>query len=216
MLFILPGIIFAQGYKADNPDSLKSKQSHRNIYLQFNMSGLLASLSDWSTSLHLSDGSHPSTGCIVFGGEAGIVVSRFLQIGAGYEFFFTTKATTLEAGGDQIEGTFFYGSLKAGSTLKSVPELYLFGGLDIGSISVTETMENYVVTNFERGGSAAAFRITGGAQYYVSENWSISAAAGYQSADIRKVTAYGSTISNFTLDFSGLILRGAVSYHIPL
>ncbi len=73
--------------------------SKSSLYFQFNTSGLFSSLSDWKNQLHMSDGTHPSSNNIVFGAEGGCVLNEFLQIGVGYEFFFTTKVATNETSG---------------------------------------------------------------------------------------------------------------------
>jgi hypothetical protein len=145
--------------------------SKSSLYLQFNTSGLFSSLTDWKIQLHLSDGTHPSSNCIVFGAEGGCVINNYFQIGIGYEFFFTTKVSTIETSGDQVNSTFFYGSLRAGTVLESIPELYLFGGMDIGSITTTEVIENYYYSgrNFNRIGTTTAYRLMIGAQYYIIE-----------------------------------------------
>jgi hypothetical protein len=192
-----------------------SNQFRRSIYIQFNVSTLYANLGDWQLPLHKPDGTHPSSNCTVFGGEAGWVINRYFQVGIGYEFFFTSKANTIEVAGDQISGTFLYGSLKIGFIPKSIQKLYLFGSLDVGSLSATESMDNYIVLNFERGGKTTAFRFMTGAQYYASENWSIAAGIGYLSGNIREVKAFGTTLSNISFNLSGLVLRASVNYHIP-
>jgi hypothetical protein len=220
LTFLIPGIGLAgelKAYTAYSPEQTDSPEiSRSSIYIQFSTSALFASLTNWKNNLHISDGTHPSSNCMIFGAESGCVINRYFQVGIGYEFFFTTKVTTLETSGDQIGGTFFYGSLRAGTVLESLPDLFLFGSLDIGSLSATETMENYIVQNYERTGTTTAYRFMAGTQYYASENWSLTAGAGYFSGNVSKVTAYGQTIPNFTLNFSGIVLRAAVNYHIPL
>jgi opacity protein-like surface antigen len=104
-----------------------------------------------------------------------------------------------------------------GTTLKSLPELYLFGGLDIGSISATEVMENYILQNYERTGRTTAYRLNIGAQYYITDNWSIMGGTGYLFGKMNKITANnGQTWPNFSLDLSGFTLRFAVNYHFLL
>jgi long-subunit fatty acid transport protein len=196
----------------------QKESSKSSLYLQFNTSALFASLADWKSQLHMSDGTHPSSSCIVFGAEGGWVINEYLQIGIGYEFFFTTKVTANETPGDQVNSTFFYGSLKASTAIESVPELYLFGGLDIGSIKATEVIENYYFSgnSFNRTGTTNAYRLTVGAQYYLIDNWSIMAGTGYLFGTARTITGGGQTWPNFSLDLSGFTLRFAVNYHIAL
>ena len=192
--------------------------SKSSLYVQFNTSGLFSSLADWKIQLHLSDGTHPSSNCMAFGAEGGWVVNKYFQIGIGYEFFFTTKVSTIETPGDQVNCTFFYGSLKASTALESIPELYLFGGMDIGSITATEVIENYYYSGriFNRIGTTIAYRLMIGAQYYIIDNWSIMAGTGYLFSKVNNVTVDGQPWPNFSLNLSGFTLRFAVNYHFPL
>jgi hypothetical protein len=190
--------------------------SASSVYLQFNTSGLYPRLTDWKNQLHLSDGTHPSGTNIVFGAEAGCVISRYIQVAMGYEFFFTTKVSTVETTGDQINSTYFYGSIRGSFPLESVQGLSLFGSVDAGTLSATEVIENYYGQNFNRTGSTTAYRFIAGAQYFMTENWSIMAGAGYLIGKINTVKVEGQTWPNFSLDLSGFVLRFAVNYHIPL
>ena len=200
---------------SQNEEEGSSKSS---LYLQFNTSGLFSSLTDWKILLHLSDGTHPSSSCMGFGAESGWVINKYFQIGIGYEFFFTTKVSTIETPGDQVNGTFFYGSLRASTVLESIPELYFFGGMDIGSIAASEVVENYYYSgrSFNRIGTTTAYRLMIGAQYYIIDNWSIMAGTGYLFGKVNKVTVDGQALPNYSLDLSGFTLRFAVNYHFPL
>jgi opacity protein-like surface antigen len=200
----------------DQSPNEQIESSKGSLYLQFNTSGLYPSLTDWKNQLHLSDGTHPSGTNIVFGAEAGWIINRYIQAAIGYEFFFTTKVSTIETTGDQISSTFFYGSLRGSIPLESVQNLSLFGGIDIGSLSVTEAMENYIIQNFNKTGSTTAFRFMFGAQYFMTDNWSIMAGTGYFLGNVKNVTAEGQPWPNFTLDMSGFLLRFAVNYHFQL
>ncbi len=191
--------------------SLKS-----SLYLQFNMSELYPSLTDWKNQFHLSDGTRPSVSCMVFGAEGGWVVNRYIQVSIGYEFFFTTKVTTVEATGDQINCTFFYGSVRGCMPLESVQDLSLFGSIEVGSLSATEVMENYFGLNDNRTGSTIAYRFMFGAQYFMIDNWSIMAGAGYLFSKVNNVIDDRQTLPNITLDLSGFMLRFGVNYHFPL
>jgi opacity protein-like surface antigen len=197
-------------------ENKQSESSTSSLYLQFNTSGLYPSLTDWKNQLHMPDGTHPSGTNIVFGAEAGCVINRYIQVDIGYEFFFTTKVSTIETTGDQINSTYFYGSVRGSMPLESIQNLSLFGSIDVGSLTATEVMENYYGQNFNKTGSATAYRLMAGAQYFMTENWSIMAGAGYFLGKIHTVTVEGQTWPNFSLDLSGFVLRFAVNYHIPL
>jgi hypothetical protein len=194
----------------------QAESSMSSLYLQFNTSGLYPSLTDWKNQLHLSDGTHPSGTNIIFGAEAGWVINTYIQAGIGYEVFFTTKVSTNEATGDQINSTFFYGSLRGSAPLEAVQDLSLFGSIDVGSLSTTEVMENYYGQNYNKTGSTTAYRLMLGAQYFMIDHWSIMAGTGYFSGNVKNVTVDGQPWPNFTLDLSGFILRFAVNYHFPL
>lgn len=204
-------------YVFDPSQDNQIKKQKRSIFIQLNASALFASMSDWKNQLYLSDGTHPSSISMVFGGEIGCVINSYFEIGAGYELFFTPSANAVAPSpnlNDQVTGNFFYGSLRAGSFLESIPELYLFGGADVGTLSATESLQNYYGFNFERTGKTMAYRLKTGAQYYTSDNWSVTVEAGYLLGKVTNVSAQ--PISNYALNFSGIELRFAVNYHIPL
>jgi opacity protein-like surface antigen len=100
--------------------------------------------------------------------------------------------------------------------LESVQDLSLFAGIDIGSLSATEVMENYYGLDINKIGSTTAYRFMLGAQYYLIDNWSIMAGTGYLFSKVNKVTVDGQTWPNFSLDLSGFTLRFAVNYHFQL
>lgn len=187
-----------------------------SLYLQFNTSGLYPSLKDWKNQLHLSDGTHPSGTNVVFGAEAGWVINGYIQVNVGYEFLFTTKVSTIEATGDQINSSFFYGSVRGSIPVETIQNLSLFGGIDIGSLSATEVMENYYGQNINKIGSTTAYRLMFGAQYFLIDHWSLMVGAGYFSGQVKNITVDGQPWPKFTLDLSGPVLRFAVNYHIPL
>jgi len=206
----------------DQSQTEQIESSKSSLYLQFNTSGLYPSLTDWKNQFYLSDGTRPSVTCIVFGAEGGWVVNKYIQTSIGYEFFFTSKVTTVYAAGaveptgDQINSTFFYGSIRGSLPLESIQNLSLFGSLDVGSLSATEVMENYYGQDFNKIGSTIAYRFTLGAQYFMTENWSIMAETGYFLGKVNNVTGNGQTWPNFSLDLSGFVLRFAVNYHFQL
>lgn len=121
LFFFITALIFETSYSQegkpkDYPSGqLQDKQTVRlkgSIYLQFNTSALFSSLTAWKNQLHMPDGTHPSSNFMIFGGEGGYIINRYIQAGIGYEFLFTSKVSTIETSGDQITSTFFYGSLK--------------------------------------------------------------------------------------------------------
>jgi opacity protein-like surface antigen len=192
------------------------ESSQSSIYLQFNISGLYSWLKDWKTQNLKLDGTSPSTLSMIFGTECGWVVNKYVQVGFGYEYFFTTKVETQHAAGDQINSTFFYGSMKAELPLESVPDLSLFLSLDIGSLSVSEALENYGGLDFNRTGSTTGYRVMVGAQYFLIDDWSIIAGGGYLFGNVNTVSVNGQTWPNYSLDLSGVVLKFGVNYHIPL
>jgi hypothetical protein len=204
----------------DQSQKEQHESSKSSLYLQLNMSGLFSLLTDWKNQNLLPDGTNPATMSTIFGAECGCVINKYVQIGVGYEFFFTTKVATQLASGDQINSTFFYGSIKVEMPLESISDLSLFTDLDIGSIKATEVLENYGGLDFNRTGSTTGYRVMLGAQYFMIDNWSIMAEAGYLFGKVNNVTANGQAVAgqvwpNYTLDLSGFIIKFAVNYHIP-
>jgi opacity protein-like surface antigen len=200
----------------DQSKNEQSESSMSSIYLQFNISGLYSWLTDWKNQNLQTNGTSPSTKSIIFGGECGYIINKYVQIGFGYEYFFTTKVATQLATGDQINSTFFYGSLKAEMPLESVTNLSLFIGLDIGSVTATEVLENYGGLDFNRAGSSTGYRVMLGAQYFLIDNWSIMAGGGYLLGKVNNVTVDGRIMPNYSLDLSGFTIKFAVNYHFPL
>ncbi len=196
----------------EQPESSKS-----SIYLQFNVNGLYSLLTDWKTQNLQLDGTSPSTMSMIFGAECGCVINKYVQVGFGYEYFFTTKVSTQQATGDQINSTFFYGSIRAEMPLESVSDLSLFVDLDIGSITATEVLENYSsYGDLNRTGFTTGYQVMLGAQYFLIDNWSIMTGGGYLFGKVNKVTVDGQTWPNYSLDLSGFTLRFAINYHFPL
>jgi opacity protein-like surface antigen len=240
LLHLIPIILFGQSHSQEGEpkkmsldQSLAGKMSTRmyqdqsqngqteisksSLYLQFNTSSLYPRLTDWKNQNPLPNGTSPSSNSIVFGGEVGCVLYRYVQVGIGYEFFFTTKVTTRYASGDQIETTFFYGSVKAGIPLESVPNLDLFAAFDMGSLKTTEILENYYYgLDMNKTGSATGYRVIAGARYIITDQWSIMAGGGYLFGNVKTITANGQVWPHYSLDLSGFTLRFAVNYHIPL
>jgi opacity protein-like surface antigen len=200
----------------DQSKNEQSESSMSSIYLQFNISGLYSWLTDWKNQNLQTNGTSPSTKSIIFGGECGYIINKYVQIGFGYEYFFTTKVATQLATGDQINSTFFYGSLKAEMPLESVTNLSLFIGLDIGSVTATEVLENYGGLDFNRAGSSTGYRVMLGAQYFLIDNWSIMAGGGYLLGKVNNVIVDGRIWPNYSLDLSGFTIKFAVNYHFPL
>ena len=229
---VLFGISYAAGEKRDDPSSHgglnasiiqdqppdeQFESSKSSLYLQFNISGLYSSLTDWKNQYIQIGGTSPSTSSMIFGAECGWVINKYVQVGFGYEYFFTTNVSTQQVTGDQINSTFFYGSMKGEMPLESVPNLSLFADLDIGSITATEVFKNYPsYGDLNRTGSTTGYRLMIGAQYFLIDNWSIMAGGGYLFGKVNKITVDGQTWPNYSLDLSGITLRFAVNYHIPL
>ena len=214
------GTISTRVYQ-DQSQNGQPESSKPSLYIQGSTSGLYSLLTDWKNQNLQTDGSSPSTKSFVFGAECGFVINKYIQVGFGYEYFFTTKVATLQATGDQINSTFFYATVKVELPLESISELSLFIDLDIGSITATEVLENYGGLDFNRAGSTTGYRTMLGAQYFLIDNWSIMAGGGYLFGKVTQVNATGQAIvghvwPNYSLDLSGFMVKFAVNYHIPL
>ena len=196
----------------DQPQNVQVESSMSSIYLQFNISGLYSWLKDWKNQIQ-QYGTNPSTMSMTFGAEGGFVINRYVQIGCGYEFFFAPKVSTDQIAGDQVNSTFFYGSVRAEMPLESVSNLSLFADFDIGSVTATEVLEEY---NLNRTGSTTGYRVMLGAQYFLVDNWSIMADVGYLFGKVNNVSGGEQTPQGYSLDVSGFTMRFAVNYHIPL
>ena len=217
LLPVLPGILRAGGYGDGGDAAQQPAAGSSNFYIQLNASALFASLIDWKNQIYTSGGSHPSTSCTVFGLESGVVLNRYFVVGAGYEYFFAPSATGTESSlsvTDQVSGSFFYGSLRAGIRPESIPELYISLGIDAGTMTASESLQLFI-GNYDRSGSSIAERLKLGVQYYATPDWSLSLEGGYLFGKVKNITGTG-VLQNYIIDFSGIEFRGGVSYHIPL
>ncbi|MGD1045618.1 MAG: outer membrane beta-barrel protein [Bacteroidota bacterium] len=199
--------------------SVWTGEQKANIFLRVQLAAHYASLDKWKSQFVITDGEGSPSSGIMYGGEIGYAFSKIIQIGAGYEGFNTRKISitnTSPTFETKASYSYLYATVRAGDFLGSTPELYLYGAVDLGSLKGIDA-ENYSNGLSPEGtGTAIAFRVKGGAEYYFNGNWSTTAELGYLSAKVQDVSVVGQHISNFDLDFSGLSLVIAFSYHIPL
>jgi opacity protein-like surface antigen len=190
-----------------------------NVFIRLHLAAHYASLEKWTRQFTISNGEGSPANGLMYGGEFGYVINELLQIGAGYEAFTSRKVQITNASPSfttVASYSFLYASVRAGGFLSSTPQLNLYGALDLGSLKGTETEELSTGINFEGDGTTVGFRIKAGAEYYFSGNWSTTCEFGYLSGKVEKISVLGQTVPNYDLDFSGLSLIVAFSYHIPL
>ena len=102
----------------------------------------------------------------------------FLQLGAGYEYFSTRDVSISNVSPTLTDGvsyTFLYGGARAGDFLSSLPQLFLYGTFDAGSLKATEKIAYSDGLTVEGSGSAFAFRVGAGCEYFLSGSWSTTA-----------------------------------------
>jgi len=190
-----------------------------NIILRLQFGVHYASLDTWKSSFVITSGQEtPSTG-LMYGSEIGYDFGKIIQITLGYEGFSSQKVqidNTSPTFSTRVFYSFLYGTIRAGDFLASTPALYLYGAFDLGSLKGTVTEDYSNSTSIEGIGNTMGFRIKGGGEYFFNGNWSTTAEIGYLIGKINQITLLGQTVPQYDLNFSGLSLIVAFSYHIPL
>lgn len=190
------------------------KEHSTSIFVALHISNHAPALSEWKNQF---TGGTIQTQGFIAGLEAGYVANSNLMLAAGYEIFSTptveVRATspTLD---DFASYTFLYGSLLAGGRPSSTPELFIYGGADVGSLTGTEGIRNLNGLDMDATNSLPAYRLKAGARYWTSGSFVVISEAGYLQAKVRDLKLLGTTVPNFALDFSGLFYRFGVSFHI--
>ena len=189
-----------------------------NIYLSSSMSVHIASLQDWRKQFPGISETALSTLGFNNGLELGDVLSRMVRISVMYESFKFRKVNIAypESFKDQVLATFLSGGIKIGFSPRTLPALYIYGGGDLGSLKGTEKIEDYEGYDYECSGSTLGFRLKIGADYFISDNYSISVEIGSLSAKVTNLKLLGQTIPNYTLDFSGFSILVGTTVHFPV
>ena len=190
-----------------------------SFFLRAQLAAHFASLDTWKSAFVVTSGEgSPSSGS-AYGGEFGYAFSSILQVGAGYEVFATREVkieNTSPTFTTKASYSFLYGTVRAGDFWPSLPTLYIYGGVDLGSLkgTVSEAYSNGIT--IEGTGTTMAYRIKGGGEYFFDGNWSMSIELGYLIGKVDKISLLGQNIPGYDLDFSGASLIFVFSYHIPL
>ncbi|MCK5218475.1 outer membrane beta-barrel protein [bacterium] len=97
--------------------------------------------------------------------------------------------------------------------------MYHFSLLD--GIYEVEDPATYFSETFS--GSTLAYKVMGGGEVFLNENFSLSADIGYRIANISEITDASESViwtnqdgSNFTIDFSGLFWQAGIKYYFDL
>ena len=190
-----------------------------NLFARLRLAAHYASLSKWENQFSFSGNQEsPSSGFLI-GGELGYAFRHILQLGAGYEYFSTREVKIENVSPtftDGVSYTFLYGNIRAGDFLSSLPRLYLYASAGAGSLKATEKIAYSDGVTVEGSGSSFAFRVGGGAEYFVSGTWSMSTEIDYLAGNVTDVRVLGRGVSGYELDCSGVSILFAVSFHIPL
>jgi hypothetical protein len=199
-----------------NADLSSFKENASGVFLLLQYSNHYAALTDWKNQF--TGGTVPTQG-IVLGLEGGYILNRHLSLSVGYEGFTTTtievRATT-PTFDDYAAYTFLYSSIQAGLRPASTPEAFIYGALDLGSLTGKEGIKNMNGMDFEASGSMLAYRIKGGLRYMTGNRFSLTTELGYLNANLTEVKLLGTKIQNYSLDFSGVTLRVGLAFHFSI
>ena len=205
-------------YENDSGRRVWSGERMASFYGRIRLAAHYASLSKWKSQFSFSGGEgSPSSGFMI-GGELGYAFKDILQIGAGYEYFSTRDVNIQDVTPsvtDGVHSTFLYGGVRAGGFLSSIPRLYLYGSLDAGPLTATEKITSADGITLEGSGTAFAFRVGGGCEYYLSGNLTTSAEIDYLIGNVTDVRVTGMNVQGYELDCSGVTFLISFSYHIP-
>jgi len=195
------------------------KENGKSVFLMFHLDAHYASLNDWSKQFYSTNGQPVETSGLIWGAEIGYAASDRIALCVGAESFSTPTLTinqTSPSFEDYAGYTFIYGSVHFGGRPKTLPELFIYGGIDLGSLTGKEVVKNFNGIDFEGGNTKFAQRFKAGMQYMTSNRFSITSEIGYLAANVKEVEVLGNVVPNYSLDFSGLFIRAGFSYHIPL
>jgi hypothetical protein len=203
----------------NNPNPLiRAGEDQMNIYLGGYFGCQYSFLDSWKKQFFTENGTHPSTSGLKVGGEIGIIKNKYIEFGAGFEYFFlpTVKVTATQPNfEDKVSSFFYYGALKIGRTLTKLPNMRVYGGIDLGLLNGIEKAQNMGGIDFEASSKVFAKCLKIGSSYF-NGNSSYYFDIGYLMAKVTDVKLLGNEIPNYELDFSGIVLVSGYRYHFPL
>jgi hypothetical protein len=196
-----------------SPSSSYAENSS-SVFIMLHISNHAAALDDWKKQF---TGGTVETRGLIIGAEAGYVFKAHLMAAAGYEGF-TVPTVEIRASSPTFDDvafyTFVYASLLAGGRPVSTPEMFIYGGADLGRLTGTEGVKNLNGVDVDASNSMFAYRLKGGIRYMTSGSFSLVSELGYLHAPVKDLTMLGNTIPRYTLDFSGIFFRFGCSFHI--
>lgn len=189
-----------------------------SFYGRIRLAAHYASLGKWKGQFSFSGGEGSPSSGLMIGGELGYAFKDILQVGAGYEYFSTRDIEIQNASPgftDGVHSTFLYGGIRAGGFLSSIPQLYLYGSADAGALTATEKITYTDGITLEGSGTAFAFRLGAGCEYYLGGNLTTSAEIDYLAGNVTDIRVTGLNVQGYELNCSGVTFLIAFSYHVP-
>lgn len=186
----------------------------KGVYAALQVSNHYAALDDWKNQF---TGGVVQTQGFLVGIEAGYELSGHVIIGAGYEGFSTPTVevrATSPTFDDHVTYSFAYGSLLIGGQPSSSPETFIYGGVDAGLLTGTESIAGMNGVDFDGSGDVVGFRPKAGVRYRTGPRFGLIAELGYLSAKVDQLKVLGTNVPNYSLDFSGVFYRFGVSLHL--
>ena len=207
----------AYGFNPTPEDQIKfdNNESGKYLYLKLPILGLLnSSLNDWKGQFVTETGMHPDPKGYPIGGEIGFSISRFLNLGIGYEYFFHPQITlidnsTANSGEDLVSYSFPHASVKFNIIQRTNFDMYFDG--NFGLLQAREKLSNPQDVTIYQAGETFAGRIKMGLAFPFSDNINGFIEIGYLSAKIKDVKTDGQIVPEYSLDFSGIHLSGGLN-----
>ena len=190
----------------------------KNIYLGLNLGSQYSSLDSWKEQFYFENDKISATTGFQLGGEIGIIINKYLELGIGYQRFLfpTVKVTlTLPNFEDRVSASFYYGSLKIGHYLEKIPDLRIYCGIDLGYLNGIEKIHGLEGMDLEASGKIFAQRFKIGSAYFHG-NFALFFEIGYLLAKVSELDFLGKEVPDYDLDISGLSLITGLKFYFPI
>lgn len=190
----------------------------RFFYLKLPILGLInSSLKNWRNQFVTENGIHPDSKGYLIGGEIGFSLSRFLSLGAGYEYFFHPQIalidnSTSNKGEDLLSYSFPYASVKFNIIQRTNFDIYFNG--NFGLLQAIEKLNNPQGVTTSLVGNTFAGRIKIALVFPFSDNVNGFIEIGYLSAKIKDVKTDEQILPEYNLDFNGFSFFGGLNFII--
>jgi hypothetical protein len=182
----------------------------QSFYFQPTFGLQISGLGDWKDQFTPK----PSGNGFNIGAAAGFNLISVISLGIGYEFFIYQKVDIQGIWEDKLTANFFYGHIQVRSGIKNVPGLFLYTQIDPGFFTGKEKI-SMSGSELEGSGNVFAFRLRGGVEYFTTGSLSIFTEIGGLFANVSNVEVVGQTVSNYSLDFSGIAFLSGFKIYIP-